>query len=108
MRVCVVRAGGRTSIGAHAGPIKPWLNVAALPDAAAGAFCARLSSFVSSFRKMWPVERKTAVDQPFAEIGAAGRTGRNGPAVWIQVHGHTVDWTPRNEGIQIIRSLRAA
>src|SRR6185437_12285101 len=57
--------------------------------------------------KTAPVERKAAANKPFAKIGAAGRTGRDRSSVLIQVHGQAVDGTPCDEGIEIIRGLRA-
>src|SRR6516164_5725509 len=108
MRVCVVRAAGRTSVGANAGSVEPGFNVAALPDAAANTFGVALGGVVSAFGELRPVERQAAADKPFAEIGAAGRTGRDRSTVLVQVHGHAVDRTPSNEGIQIICGPRAA
>ena len=108
MRVRVVRAVGRISVGANTGSIEPGFNVAAFPDAAAGMLRASLSSIISPLGKLRPVERKAAADKPFAEIGATGRTCRDRSSVLIQVHGHAVDRTPCDEGIQIIRGFGTA
>ena len=108
MRVRVIRTVGWASVGANAGTIEPRFDVAAFPDAATRTLRIVLSAFVSSFRKKRPVEREAAANKPLAEIGTAGRTGRDGPAVLIQVHGGATDRTPYDECVKIIRSLRAA
>src|SRR5690348_11230439 len=108
MRVGVVRTVRWASIGADAGAIEPRVNVAALPDAAARALRVVLSGVISALGEAWPVQRKTTLDQPFAEIGAAGRTARDRPPVPVEAHGRAVDWAPRNERIKVVRGLRAA
>ena len=108
MRGRIVRAVCGTSVGANTGSIEPGFNVAAFPDAAAGMLRASLSSIISPLGKLRPVERKAAADKPFAEISASDRTGGHRSAVLIQVHGHAVDRTACDEGIQIIRGFGAA
>ena len=108
MRGRIVRAVCGISVGADTGPVEPRFNIAALPYPAAGALRVALSGVISALGELRPIQRKPVVDEPFAEIGAAGRTGRDGSAVLVEVHGHAADRTPCNEGIQIIRGLRAA
>src|SRR5262252_3750884 len=108
MRGRVVRAVCGISARANAGSIEPGFNVAAFPDASAVMLCASLRGIIPPLGKLRPVERKAAADKPFAEIGAAGRTGGDRSSVLVQVDGHAVDRTPCDEGIQIIRGFGAA
>jgi len=48
------------------------------------------------------------MDEPLAEVGAAGPAGRNSSAVGVRLHRSAVDCAPRNEGVEIIRGLGAA
>ena len=72
MGVCVVRTVGGFSACADAGSIEPRLDVAALPDSAAGVFGVALSAIISAFGVLGPIQRQALAYKPFAEIGAAG------------------------------------
>jgi hypothetical protein len=72
MRVGVVRTVGGLSACADAGSIEPRLDVAALPDSAAGVFGVALSAIISAFGVLEPIQRQALAHEPFAEIGAAG------------------------------------
>src|SRR5262249_46610353 len=66
MRVGVIRAGGRPTVGADAGAIAPGLDVTALPDSAAGAFGVMLGRVISSPGVLRPVQCQPVSHEPFA------------------------------------------
>jgi len=108
MRVGVIRTGGRLSVRTDAGTIEPRLDVTSFPDSPAGALGITLSFAISALRVLRPVQRQALAHKPFAEIGAADRTGRDRPAIRVEVKGRAVDWTPGDECIEVICCLRAA
>jgi hypothetical protein len=77
--------------------MEPRLDVAAFPDSPAGALGIALSAIVSAFRVLRPIQRKPLTDKPFAEIGTVNRTGRDRPAIWVEVEGRAINPTPGNE-----------
>ena len=58
MGICVVRTVGGLSACADAGSIEPRLDVAALPDSAAGVFGIALSAIISAFGVLGPIQRQ--------------------------------------------------
>src|SRR6516225_7621778 len=97
MRVGTIRTGGRPSVRADAGTIEPRLHVTSFPDSSAGALGIALSFAISALRVLRPVQRKALAHKPFAEIGAADRTGRNRAAISVETEGRAVNRTPGNE-----------
>src|SRR5262249_33620453 len=73
----------------------------------AGALGVTLSFAISALRVLRPVQRQALAQKPFAEIGAADRTGRDRAAIWVEAERRAVDRTPGNECIKIICGLRA-
>ena len=57
--------------------IEPRLDVAALPDSAAGVLGVALSAIISALGVLGPIHRQALAHKPFAEIGAANQTDRN-------------------------------
>ncbi|MEH2560637.1 hypothetical protein V1289_000264 [Bradyrhizobium sp. AZCC 2289] len=74
-----------------------------LPHPAPGVLCIALGRSVLTFGILRPVERKAIANQPFAEIGAGHRTGRNGPSVLIQRDRRATHRPFRDEGVEVIR-----
>ena len=107
MGIRIIRAGGWLSIRTDAGTIEPGFDIATLPDSRAGTFGVALSAGISAFRVLRPIQRETLAHKPFAEIGAADRTGRDGAAIWVEAEGRAVNRTPGNECIKIVCRLRA-
>ena len=107
MRVGVIRTGGRLSVRTDAGAIEPRLDVTYFPDSLAGALGIALSFAISALRVLRPVQRQALAHKPFAEIGAADRTGRNRAAIWVEAAGRAVNWPPGNECVKIVCGLRA-
>jgi hypothetical protein len=108
MRVGVIRTGGRPSIRADATAIEPRLDVASFPDSPARTFGVALSAVISAFRVLRPIQRKAIANQPFAEIGAANRTGRDRPSIWVEAQRQAINRTTIDEGVEVVCSLRAA
>lgn len=108
MRVGVIRTGRRLSVRTDAGPIKPRLDVASFPDSPAGAFGVALSAVISAFRVLRPIQRQAIANKPFAEIGAANRTGRDRPSIWVEAQRQAINRTTSDEGIEVVCGLRAA
>src|SRR5262249_45228093 len=81
--------------------------VTSFPDSPAGALGITLSFAISALRVLRPVQRQPLAHKPFAEIGAADRTGRNRAAVWVEAAGRAVDRTPGNECIKVVCGLCA-
>ena len=93
---------------ADTGAIEPRRDVAALPDSAAAVFGVALIAMISAFGVLGPIQRQAiAHKQPFAEIGAADRTGRNRPAIWVKVDERAANRTPGNECVEVVCCLRA-
>ncbi|MEH2571717.1 hypothetical protein V1272_001052 [Bradyrhizobium sp. AZCC 1708] len=107
MGICVVRTVGGLSACPDAGSIAPRLDIAALPDSAAGMFGVALSATISAFGVLGPIQRQALAQKPFAEIGAADRTGRNYPAIWVKVDERAANRTSGNERVEVICCLRA-
>jgi hypothetical protein len=93
---------------ADAGTMAPGLNIASLPNATASTLGIALCPVVSAPGVLRPVQCEPVAHEPFSEIGAADRTGRNGTPVLIQVEWNAVDRTPIDVAVEIIRRLRAA
>src|SRR6516165_1994241 len=107
MRAGVIRTGGRLSVRTDAGAIEPRLDVTSFPDSPAGALGITLSFSISALRVLRPVQRQTSAYEPFAEIGAADRAGRNRPAIRVEAAGRAVNQTSGNECIKVVCGLRA-
>ena len=108
MRVGVIRTCGRLSICTDAGAIEPWFDVATFPDSPASALGITLSFAISALRVLRPVQRQASAYEPFSEIGAADRTGRDRTTIWVEAVGQAVNRTPGNERIKVVCRLRAA
>src|SRR5687767_10350609 len=102
MGICVVRTGGGLSACTAAGAIEPRLDVAALPDAAAGALGVALSAIISAFGVLGPIQRQALAHKPFAEIGATNRTARNRSAIRVEANEQAVNRTPGNECVEVV------
>src|SRR6516162_2287470 len=102
MGIRIIRACGWLSIRTDAGTIEPGFDIATLPDSPAGALGIVLSFAISALRVLRPVQRQASTYEPFAEIGAADRTGRNRPAIWVEAEGRAVDRTSGNECIKVV------
>src|SRR5437879_1429631 len=108
MRVGVIRTGGRPSVRTDAGAIEPRLDVASFPDSPAGAFGVALSAVISAFRVLRPIQREAIANQPFAEIGAADRTGCDRAAIWVEAERRAINRTTSDEGVEVVCCLRTA
>src|SRR5258707_10463847 len=62
---------------------------------------------VLAFRILRPIQRETIVHKPFSDIGTGDGTGCYSPPILICGDWRTIDRQPRDEGIEIIRCLRA-
>src|SRR5689334_4245195 len=105
MGICVVRTVGGLSACADAGAIEPRLDVAALPDSAAGMIGVALSAIISALGVLGPIQRQALAHKPFAEIGPADRTGRNRPAIRVGANGRAANRTPGNECVEVVCCL---
>ena len=63
---------------------------------------------VLAFGILRPVKRETVTNQPFPEIDAVHRAGRNSPSVLIQRDRDAAHRSTRDEGVEIVRGFRAA
>jgi hypothetical protein len=87
MRVRIIRTVGGLPARTNAGAVEPCFDVAAFPYSPAGAFSIALGAIVLAFRVLGPIERKAVEHKPFAKVAAADRTGRDRPAIWVEVKG---------------------
>jgi len=108
MRVCIVRTGGQLPSRADTCTIKPRFDVAALPESLPGEFSLALSFVISALRVSRPIQRKAVAYKPFTEILTCDRAGRDGAAIRVEADWNAIDWTVRNEAIQVIRGLSTA
>jgi hypothetical protein len=108
MGIRVIRAIRLPSVRPDAGPIQPRLDVAARPYPAPCVLRIALGRSVLTFGILRPVERKSTADQPFPKIDAVDRTRRDCPPVLIARDRDTVHRAFCDEGVEIVRGLRAA
>jgi len=91
-----------------ADPIKPRLHVASHPYPPPGLISLALISTVLPLGVFRPIEGETVPHQPLPEIGPANRARRHGAPVTIETHRRAVHRALRDEGVKIVRRLRAA
>ena len=108
MGVGVVRAVGRSAAHSDARPIQPWFDVAALPDSLTQALGVALGLTVLAFGVLRPIQREAVAHEPFAKICATDRTGRDRPAIGVEVQRKTADRAPGDEGVEVVCGHRAA
>lgn len=104
----VVRAISRSTTSPNAPPVQPRLDVAARPHSAIGLLGILLRCAIPAARILRPIQRKTVPRQPFPKIGIADLTRRNRPAVAVEADWQAGHRPSRDEGVEIVRGLRAA
>jgi hypothetical protein len=55
-----------------------------------------------------PIQRAPIAYQPPRKVNATNRAYRNRATVLIQAHGQAIDRSSRNDGVKLVRCLRAA
>src|SRR6266851_9363395 len=104
---CIIRTAGRRATRPDADAKQPRLHIAARPHPATRTIGLALGGGVLAFRILRPIQRETISHKPVSEIGTADRTGCYSPPILIFGDWRTIHRPPRNEGIEIIRCLRA-
>ena len=107
MCVCIIRTAGRSATRLDAAAKQPRLHIAARPHPATRTIGVALGGGIPSFRILRPIKRETIAHKPFSYIGTADGTGCYSPPILIFGDWRTIDRPPRDEGIEIIRCLRA-
>src|ERR1700742_1177786 len=107
MSFCVIRTSGGLAVCMDAGAVEPWFDIAAVPDSSAGTFGLALNRIVFALRVLRPIQCKAITNQPFTEIDAAYRTGRDGAPVSVETQRDAIYRALSNEGVELVCCPRA-